>query len=95
MSTTEKDGQKKTKSRWDSGVTPYAEMGYWDPDYEPKDTDILCAFRIPVAHLGIRRDTGVPAALGLLLSVLLSGAHSILSQCALCLLYTSPSPRDS
>ena len=42
MSTTE----KKTKSRWDSGVTPYAEMGYWDPDYEPKDTDILCAFRI-------------------------------------------------
>jgi ribulose-bisphosphate carboxylase large chain len=46
MSTTEKDGQKKTKSRWDSGVTPYAEMGYWDPDYEPKDTDILCAFRI-------------------------------------------------
>src|SRR5262249_8086863 len=26
--------------------TPYAEMGYWDPDYEPKDTDVLCAFRI-------------------------------------------------
>jgi ribulose-bisphosphate carboxylase large chain len=44
--TEEKDGQKKTKSRWDSGVTPYAEMGYWNPDYEPKDTDILCAFRI-------------------------------------------------
>jgi ribulose-bisphosphate carboxylase large chain len=21
-------------------------MGYWQPDYEPKDTDILCAFRI-------------------------------------------------
>jgi ribulose-bisphosphate carboxylase large chain len=34
------------KDRWASGVTPYAEMGYWDPDYEPKDTDILCAFRI-------------------------------------------------
>jgi ribulose-bisphosphate carboxylase large chain len=46
MSTTEKDGKKKTKSRWDSGVTPYAEMGYWNPDYEPKDTDVLCAFRI-------------------------------------------------
>ncbi len=46
MSTTEQDGKKKTKSRWDAGVTPYAEMGYWDPDYEPKDTDILCAFRI-------------------------------------------------
>jgi ribulose-bisphosphate carboxylase large chain len=46
MSTTEKDGKKQTKSRWDSGVTPYAEMGYWNPDYEPKDTDVLCAFRI-------------------------------------------------
>ena len=21
-------------------------MGYWDPDYEPKDTDVLCAFRV-------------------------------------------------
>jgi ribulose-bisphosphate carboxylase large chain len=34
------------KDRWASGVTPYAEMGYYDPDYEPKDTDILCAFRV-------------------------------------------------
>ena len=32
--------------RWTAGVTPYAEMGYWDPDYTPQDTDILCAFRI-------------------------------------------------
>jgi ribulose-bisphosphate carboxylase large chain len=35
-----------TKGRWTAGVTPYAEMGFWDPDYEPSDTDILCAFRI-------------------------------------------------
>ncbi len=34
------------KSRWSAGVTPYAEMGYYDADYQPKDTDILCAFRI-------------------------------------------------
>jgi len=33
------------RSRWKSGVIPYKEMGYWKPDYEPKDTDILCAFR--------------------------------------------------
>src|SRR6266566_3681528 len=33
------------RNRWTSGVIPYAEMGYWKPDYEPKDTDILCAFR--------------------------------------------------
>jgi ribulose-bisphosphate carboxylase large chain len=32
--------------RWESGVTPYAQMGYWDPNYEPKETDVLCAFRI-------------------------------------------------
>ena len=34
------------KDRWAAGVTPYAEMGYWNADYEPKDTDVLCAFRI-------------------------------------------------
>ncbi|HWB56603.1 MAG TPA: form I ribulose bisphosphate carboxylase large subunit [Gaiellaceae bacterium] len=34
------------KSRWAAGVTPYAEMGYYDADYEPKDTDVLAAFRI-------------------------------------------------
>lgn len=33
------------KDRWSAGVTPYAEMGYWQPDYVPKDTDIICAFR--------------------------------------------------
>ncbi|HEY6377964.1 MAG TPA: form I ribulose bisphosphate carboxylase large subunit [Candidatus Dormibacteraeota bacterium] len=32
--------------RWASGVIPYKQMGYWEPDYEPKATDILCAFRI-------------------------------------------------
>ncbi|MHB8468330.1 MAG: form I ribulose bisphosphate carboxylase large subunit [Gaiellaceae bacterium] len=34
------------RDRWAAGVTPYAEMGYWEPDYEPKDTDVLAAFRI-------------------------------------------------
>lgn len=38
--------QESAKDRWGAGVTPYAQMGYWDPDYEPKSTDILCAFRI-------------------------------------------------
>jgi ribulose-bisphosphate carboxylase large chain len=32
--------------RWSSGVIPYAQMGYWEPDYVPRHTDILCAFRI-------------------------------------------------
>ena len=34
------------KDRWAAGVTPYAEMGFYEPDYEPKDTDVLAAFRI-------------------------------------------------
>jgi ribulose-bisphosphate carboxylase large chain len=37
---------EKKKDRWASGVTPYAEMGYFDADYVPKETDILAAFRI-------------------------------------------------
>ncbi|MBK5115305.1 MAG: form I ribulose bisphosphate carboxylase large subunit [Thermoleophilia bacterium] len=36
----------KKKDRWSAGVTPYAEMGFYEPDYVPKDTDVLCAFRI-------------------------------------------------
>ncbi len=32
--------------RWNAGVIPYAEMGYWKPDYQPKPTDVLAAFRI-------------------------------------------------
>ncbi len=40
------NGQPAPKDRWAAGVTPYAEMGYYDADYEPKDTDILSAFRI-------------------------------------------------
>ncbi len=32
--------------RWGAGVIPYAQMGYWAPDYVPKDSDILAAFRI-------------------------------------------------
>jgi ribulose-bisphosphate carboxylase large chain len=40
------NGKKAKSDRWASGVIPYTEMGYWMPDYEPKDTDILCAFRI-------------------------------------------------
>jgi ribulose-bisphosphate carboxylase large chain len=33
-------------NRYKSGVMPYAQMGYWDGDYEPKDTDLIALFRI-------------------------------------------------
>ena len=32
--------------RYQAGVLKYAEMGYWDGDYRPKDTDVLALFRI-------------------------------------------------
>ncbi|KQT88016.1 form I ribulose bisphosphate carboxylase large subunit [Aurantimonas sp. Leaf443] len=34
------------KDRYKSGVMEYKKMGYWEPDYEPKDTDVIACFRI-------------------------------------------------
>jgi len=34
------------KERYRSGVLKYRQMGYWEPDYEPKDSDVLAVFRI-------------------------------------------------
>ena len=39
-------GQQQDDQRWNAGVLPYAQMGYWAPDYEPAGTDVLAAFRI-------------------------------------------------
>ena len=35
-----------TSSRYKAGVLKYKEMGYWVPDYVPKDTDVIALFRI-------------------------------------------------
>jgi ribulose-bisphosphate carboxylase large chain len=32
--------------RYKAGVMEYKKMGFWEPDYEPKDTDLICLFRI-------------------------------------------------
>ena len=37
---------KDAKKRYAAGVLKYAQMGYWDGDYVPKDTDILALFRV-------------------------------------------------
>ena len=37
---------KDAKKRYSAGVLKYKQMGYWMPDYVPKDTDTLCLFRI-------------------------------------------------
>jgi ribulose-bisphosphate carboxylase large chain len=33
-------------TRYRAGVLKYAQMGYWEPDYVPRDTDVLALFRI-------------------------------------------------
>jgi hypothetical protein len=43
------DGKASTirgKDRYKSGVMEYKKMGYWDPEYEPKETDIIALFRV-------------------------------------------------
>ncbi|MEY2842119.1 MAG: ribulose 1,5-bisphosphate carboxylase, partial [Pseudomonadota bacterium] len=34
------------KKRYSAGVLKYRQMGYWDAEYVPKDTDVICLFRI-------------------------------------------------
>jgi ribulose-bisphosphate carboxylase large chain len=37
---------KEAKKRYSAGVLKYKQMGYWQPDYVPKDTDVIAMFRI-------------------------------------------------
>ena len=51
------------KDRYKAGVMEYRKMGYWEPDYEPKDTDIIACFRVTPA--GRRRsDRGLGGGRG-------------------------------
>lgn len=38
--------QLDAAERYRAGVLEYKQMGYWEPDYRPKDTDVICVFRI-------------------------------------------------
>nr|UNJ15880.1 ribulose-1,5-bisphosphate carboxylase/oxygenase large subunit [Cyanidioschyzonaceae sp. 2] len=41
--------QERTRlknKRYESGVIPYAKMGYWNPNYVVKDSDMLALFRV-------------------------------------------------
>jgi ribulose-bisphosphate carboxylase large chain len=57
------DGQGAMRSRWAAGVIPYKEMGYWRPDYEPADTDVIAAFRI-TPQPGIEPEEAAAAVAG-------------------------------
>jgi ribulose-bisphosphate carboxylase large chain len=36
----------ENRQRYQPGVIPYKKMEYWDPDYQPKETDIISLFRV-------------------------------------------------
>ncbi len=61
MAQATKDGEKR--DRFAAGVIPYTEMGYWRPDYEPEDTDILAAFRI-ITQEGVEAEEAGAAVAG-------------------------------
>ncbi len=37
--------QRSNGNTFEAGVQPY-QIAYYEPDYEPMDTDLLCAFRL-------------------------------------------------
>ncbi len=37
---------RDSRRRYKAGVLKYAQMGYWQPEYEPKATDVLALFRV-------------------------------------------------
>ena len=42
---------------------PYKQMGYWDPDYEPKDTDVIALFRV-TPQQGVDHEEAAAAVAG-------------------------------
>jgi ribulose-bisphosphate carboxylase large chain len=38
--------KRASGERYRAGVIPYREMGYWDPSYTPRETDVLAVFRV-------------------------------------------------
>jgi len=42
----EPNAVRPASERYRAGVLPYKQMGYWEPDYDPGDTDVLALFRI-------------------------------------------------
>src|SRR4029078_7557147 len=51
------------KDRYRAGVIQYKQMGYWQPDYEPIETDVIALFRI-TPHAGVAADEAAPAVAG-------------------------------
>ena len=57
---TNKDPKDRYKA---GGVVPYKQMGYWRPEYTPKDTDVIAVFRITPQD-GVDPDEAAAAVAG-------------------------------
>lgn len=57
---TNKDSKDRYKA---GGVVPYKQMGYWRPEYTPKDTDILAVFRV-TPQIGVDPEEAAAAVAG-------------------------------
>ena len=55
--------EEQGRSRWAAGVIPYKQMGYWRPDYEPEESDVLAAFRI-TPQAGVDAEEAAAAVAG-------------------------------
>src|SRR5574342_680323 len=59
MDATDRDGAR----RYEAGVIPYKQMGYWQPDYVPRETDVVALFRITPQD-GVEPDEAAAAVAG-------------------------------
>ena len=53
----------KGADRYKAGVLEYKQMGYWQPDYVPKETDVIALFRI-TPQPGVPADEAAAAVAG-------------------------------
>jgi ribulose-bisphosphate carboxylase large chain len=51
------------KARYRAGVLKYKEMGYWQPDYVPGETDVIACFRI-TPQAGVEPEEAAAAVAG-------------------------------
>jgi ribulose-bisphosphate carboxylase large chain len=59
MTSTTNTTTTATTRTYDAGVKDYA-LTYWDPGYEPKDTDLLACFKV-IAQAGVPREEAAAA----------------------------------
>ena len=60
----ERKTTKTGAARYKAGVLKYAQMGYWNPDYQPADTDVLVGGTTRGATVGVSVDGTAATTVG-------------------------------